>query len=214
VTSAPDGLLRLDFSPPPSGTWTLVRAELARRLAEQAVSQAAAVNEADLTAFAIGRGLRSADERPTPTEPKVEPEKVRANLDRTPSLSHIGARSEILRHPEMLAGDEFAKRLGVSRATVALRRVAGRLLALESGSKRGFRYPAWQVHFLVEPRQARLFEETLRRLGPRGAWATYDFFIQESKALVGRTPVELVAAAELDAMQRVLDHIVDWAGGA
>jgi Protein of unknown function (DUF2384) len=213
VTSAPDGLLRLDFSTPPSGTWTLVRAELARRLAEQAVSQAAAVNEADLTAFAVGRGLRFADERPPSAVAEIEPEQVRANLDRAPSLPQIGTRVEILRKPEMLTGDDFARRLGVSRATVALRRVAGRLLALESGSKRGFRYPAWQALFLGEPRQARLVEDILRRFGPRGSWAAYDFFTQPSQARDGRTPLELLVAGDFNAVRHMLDRMAGRADG-
>jgi hypothetical protein len=213
VTSAPDGVLRLDFSTPPSGTWTLVRAELARRLAEQAVSQAAAVNEADLTAFAVGRGLRSAEKRPVPAESEAATETARANPNRRPALSPTDARADILRQPGMLTGDELAKRLGVSRATVALRRVAGRLLALESGSKRGFRYPAWQAHFLFETRQARLFEDVLVRLRPRGPWATYDFFIRASQALDGRTPLEVLAAGDLGAIRQVIDRITDRAGG-
>jgi Protein of unknown function (DUF2384) len=213
VTSAPDGLLRLDFSPPPSGTWTLVRAELARRLAEQAVAQAAGVNEADLTAFAVGRGLRFADERSAPAVPEIGPEQACANPDPDPAPPRIGARVEFLRKPEMMTGDDFARLLGVSRATVALRRVAGRLLALESGSKRGFRYPAWQARFLGEPRQARFFEDVLRRFGSRGSWAAYDFFIQPTQAHDGRTPLDLLAADDFNAVRQVLDRIAGRADG-
>ena len=211
VTSAPGGLLRLEFTPPPDGAWTLVRAELARRLAEQAVSQAATVSDADLATFARGKGLprRPADpESGSPaepaTEPKPEPTPGPAR-DAAPSpgsgpvrasSAPVASPAEALLRADMLTGEALAPRLGLSRATVALRRQTGRLLALESGTKRGFRYPAWQIRHLLDPATRDSFEEALRLLAPRGSWATFRFFTM-ADAADGRAPLELLEAGDV-----------------
>jgi hypothetical protein len=57
----------------------------------------------------------------------------------------------LLQSPDMLNGEELGAELGLSRATVDDRRVAGKLLALELGSKRGFRFPRWQGELVLEP---------------------------------------------------------------
>jgi hypothetical protein len=203
VTSAPEGLLRLEFTPPPGVTWTLVRAELARRLAEQAVSQAASVSDADLATFARGRGL-----------PRRTPEHVPVS-DLAPvgvatrAITDVAAASpaEALQHADMLTGEALAQRLGVSRATVALRRTAGRLLALESGAKRGFRYPAWQVPCLRDPGIRGAFEEALRVLAPRGPWVTYRFFTEPSAPDRG-TPLQRLDAGDIAGFGKCLAGIV------
>ena len=86
--------------------------------------------------------------------------------------------------------------LGLSRATVDNRRQEGKLLALEFGSKRGFRFPQWQRD-LVEERDVRAsFEAVLNRLAQVGPWSRYRFFVQSSPELDGRTPVEALRAGE------------------
>ena len=136
VTSAPEGLLRLDFSAPPTGTWTLVRAELARRLAELAVSRAAAVGDAELAAFAVGRVIPTTeDHEPAAAAP---PQATSENGPQRPATPAAHRQTAILRRPEMLTGEAFAARAGLSRATVALRRAAGRLLGLDWGPSAAF----------------------------------------------------------------------------
>jgi len=197
VTSAPEGLLRLEFTPPPGVTWTLVRAELARRLAEQAVSQAATVSDSDLATFARGRGLprRPTGPGPLPAPVPEGPAPIAPPAHSTSSPAQALAG--------MLTGEALAEELGVSRATVALRRGAGRLLALESGLKRGFRYPAWQVTYLRDPATREAFEEALRVLAPRGPWAIYRFLTEPATA-GGPTPLGCLDAGDLPAFRRCL----------
>jgi hypothetical protein len=103
-------------------------------------------------------------------------------------------KSEILQQPDMLNGEALAARLGLSRATVNNRRLAGNLLALDFGTKRGVRYPAWQCE-LVEDREGReSFEAILQTLAPLGAWSRYRFFVQPAPALAGATPIDALRA--------------------
>jgi biotin operon repressor len=106
----------------------------------------------------------------------------------------------LLKRPDMLNGEQLAAELGLSRATVDTRRQEGRLLALEFGSKRGFRFPQWQRE-LVEERDIReSFEAVLNRLASVGPWSRYRFFVRSSPELDGRTPVEALRAGEGEAV--------------
>jgi biotin operon repressor len=117
---------------------------------------------------------------------------------------------ELLQRPDMLNGEQLAGELGLSRATVDTRRQAGKLLALEFGSKRGFRFPQWQRD-LVEERDIRAsFEAVLNRLAPVGPWSRYRFFVRSSPELDGRTPVEALRAG---AGEAVLHAAEIWAQG-
>jgi len=93
----------------------------------------------------------------------------------------------LLKRADMLNGEQLAAELGLSRATVDNRRQEGKLLALEFGTKRGFRFPQWQRD-LVEERDVRAsFEAVLNRLAPVEPWSRYRFFVQSSPELDGRT---------------------------
>lgn len=117
---------------------------------------------------------------------------------------------ELLKRADMLNGEQLAAELGLSRATVDNRRQEGKLLALEFGSKRGFRFPQWQRD-LVEERDVRAnFEAVLNRLALVGPWSRYRFFVQVSPALGGRTPAEALRAGEGEA---VLHAAQSWAEG-
>jgi hypothetical protein len=117
---------------------------------------------------------------------------------------------ELLKRPDMLNGEQLAAELGLSRATVDNRRHEGKLLALEFGSKRGFRFPQWQRD-LVEERDIRAsFEAVLSRLAPVGSWSRYRFFVQSSPELGGRTPVEALRTGEGEA---VLNAAESWVQG-
>jgi biotin operon repressor len=120
------------------------------------------------------------------------------------------SKVELLKRPDMLNGEQLAAELGLSRATVDTRRQAGKLLALEFGSKRGFRFPQWQRD-LVEERDIRAsFEAVLNRLTPVGPWSRYRFFVQSSPELGGRTPVAALRAGEGEA---VLHAAESWVQG-
>jgi biotin operon repressor len=117
---------------------------------------------------------------------------------------------ELLQRADMLNGGQLAAELGLSRATVDNRRQEGKLLALEFGSKRGFRFPQWQRD-LVEERDTRAsFEAVLHRLAAVGPWSRYRFFVQSSPRLEGRTPVEALRAGEDEAVLRAAES---WAQG-
>lgn len=53
--------------------------------------------------------------------------------------------AEILGEEHMLNADAFSDLLGVSRVAVNTKRQNGQVLGLD-GAKRGFRFPAWQLH--------------------------------------------------------------------
>jgi len=119
-------------------------------------------------------------------------------------------KAELLQRADMLNGEQLAAELGLSRATVDNRRQEGKLLALEFGSKRGFRFPQWQRD-LVEERDTRAsFEAVLNGLAAVGPWSRYRFFVQSSPQLEGRTPVEALRAGEGEAVLRAAES---WAQG-
>jgi biotin operon repressor len=119
----------------------------------------------------------------------------------------------LLQRADMLSGEQLAAELGLSRATVDNRRQEGKLLALEFGSKRGFRFPQWQRD-LVEERDTRAtFEAVLQRLAAVGPWSRYRFFVQSSPGLEGRTPVEALRAGEGEAVLQAAQSWVDGEHG-
>ena len=100
------------------------------------------------------------------------------------------SKIEILGRADMLTGEQLAQRLGLVRATVNNRRVAGKLFALDFGTKRGVRYPAWQCDLIGETAGRESFESVMRALATVSAWSRYRFFTRASPALGGRTPIE------------------------
>jgi hypothetical protein len=120
------------------------------------------------------------------------------------------SKAEILKSPEMLNGEDLGRELGLSRATIDNRRLDGKLLALEFGTKRGFRYPRWQRELLEESRTREQFEAVLERLTSVGAWSRYRFFTQSAPMLGGKTPLEALRAGAGD---RVIAAADTWARG-
>jgi hypothetical protein len=120
------------------------------------------------------------------------------------------SKTELLLSDEMLSGEALGQLLGLSRATIDNRRVEGKLLALEFGAKRGFRYPRWQCELFDERDTRAHFEAVLAVLKPVGAWSRYRFFTQGVPALAGRTPLEALKAGEGD---RVVAAATTWARG-
>jgi hypothetical protein len=120
------------------------------------------------------------------------------------------SRVELMKSPDMLSGGELGAELGLSRATVDNRRVAGKLLALEFGAKRGFRFPRWQRELVLQGEIRSSFEAVLERLADVGPWSRYRFFLRSAPELDGRTPVEELRAGHADAVLRAAES---WAEG-
>ena len=130
-----------------------------------------------------------------------------------PALEGAFARAEqskieMLKRPDMVNGEDLATQLGLSRTTVDNRRVAGQLLALEFGSRRGFRFPLWQRELVLDGRVRTTFEGALSRLASVAPWSRYRFFTQGVPALGGKSPVQALLAGEGD---RVLHAAESWA---
>lgn len=93
--------------------------------------------------------------------------------------------AEILGGEDMLSSEAFAKMLGTSRMTVNTKRQSGQVLGLD-GSKRGFRFPVWQLDAEGKPYPA--LEALHDRLG--GPWAVYRFLVQTHGELDGLTGLQ------------------------
>jgi len=120
------------------------------------------------------------------------------------------AKAQVVRRDDMLTGERFAERLGMSRATVANRRTRNKLLALELGAKRGFRYPAWQADLITDARCRARFEATLLVLKEVDGWSQYRFFVTASPMLAGSTPIQaLLKGTEAE----VRKAAAAWASG-
>ena len=120
------------------------------------------------------------------------------------------SKLKILQRPDMLNGEALGAQLGLTRATVDNRRQAGKLLALDFGSKRGFRYPSWQRELLEDQRRREAYERVLNRLQSVGAWSRYRFFTQRSPALQGQSPLEALLGGADESVLRAADT---WATG-
>lgn len=90
--------------------------------------------------------------------------------------------AEIVAGPEMLNAEAMADRLDVSRMTVNTWREEGKLLGL-SGTKRGYRFPDWQLDQNGRPFE--VLPDLHRLLGE--PWAVYRFLVQPHGELDGAT---------------------------
>ena len=148
-------------------------------------------------------------DRPEAAEEARSQARNLAALERAFARAEV-SKAEILKSPDMLSGEDMGRELGLSRATVDNRRLEGKLLALELGTKRGFRYPRWQRELLEERRTRDPYEAALDRLRSVGAWSRYRFFTQGSPALGGKTPLEALRAGATD---DVIAAAETWAQG-
>jgi hypothetical protein len=113
----------------------------------------------------------------------------KADLDRALAAARERGQvriAEVMNGPEMLTADDFATRLGTTRATINTWRQKHQVLGLE-GAKRGFRFPAWQIGEDGKP--FAVLPELFERLGD-APWAVYRFFIQRHPELDGLTAQE------------------------
>ncbi len=136
--------------------------------------------------------LQTRDAVPTKNELALEKARARA----------AESKIQLLKQPDMLNGEELGKELNLSRATIDNRRVNFKLLALEFGSKRGFRYPLWQRDLLQERETREAFEAALGLLAKVGQWSRYRFFVQAAPSLDGHSPIEALRAGRAAAVLR------------
>lgn len=111
------------------------------------------------------------------------------------------AVAEILERPEMLTGEEFAARAGVSRGTVDMWRRDRRILGLE-GSARGVRYPAWQFDdngVLVKD-----LSKFLRAVNDD--WAAYRWLTSELPEIGGEVGLDLLRKGRTDELIDAAQH--------
>jgi hypothetical protein len=120
------------------------------------------------------------------------------------------AKVDLLKRPDMLTGAQLAERLGLTRATVDKRRTEGKLLALDFGTKRGFRYPAWQGDLVQDADARATFERVLRSLGEEGVWPRYRFLTQAAPALGGVSPTVALRAGRREEVLRAAEI---WGAG-
>lgn len=140
----------------------------------------------------------------------VRPLAESATASRRPSDRAEAGKIELLNSPDWVNGETLAAELGLSRATVDNRRVAGKLLAVEFGAKRGFRFPLWQRDLLEERPLREAFEWTLERLGRVGSWSRYRFFVHAAPDLDGATPLEALKAGQTASVWKSAES---WAAG-
>jgi hypothetical protein len=110
--------------------------------------------------------------------------------------------AEVLNADDMVSADAFAAVLGTSRMTVNTKRQNGQLLGLD-GTKRGFRFPLWQLDSHGKPfAELQALHEVLG-----GAWAVYRFMVQPLGELDGMTGREALARRRSQAVLRAAESV-------
>jgi hypothetical protein len=111
--------------------------------------------------------------------------------------------AEVLAADDMLSADAFADLLGTTRTTVNAKRQNGQLIGLD-GTKRGYRFPTWQLDGDGRPYAAlpKLFE----RLG-KNPWAVYRLLMSPHNELNGRTGLDALRRGEAAAVLDVAESV-------
>lgn len=148
-------------------TGTEVRAAVQRGTGKMRVLVGAKIGSKTLRSTKAIRKGRDVNVSPGASRLAVELDAARAR--------GAGRRDEIVAGPEMLTGEEFGQRIGISRQAVDKRRQAGSLIGLE-GPSRGIRYPDWQI----TPEGGMLpgIREVLD-LTSRNPWSAYRVLVEE-----------------------------------
>ena len=144
-----------------------------------------------------------------PADESEMPAENQAALERAQALA-TAVKVDLLKRADMLTGAQLGERLGLTRATVDKRRTEGKLLALDFGTKRGFRYPAWQGDLVQDADARAMYEQVLRALRGEGAWSRYRFLTQAAAALGGVSPMQALRAGR---REEVLRAAQTWSAG-
>lgn len=108
-------------------------------------------------------------------------------------------KRQILESVPTFSTEEVAGILGITTEGVRKRRLAGRLLALPSGSD--FRYPAWQFTPTEGEGGSALLpglEEVLAAMPVESPWVRFDLLTMPTTDGDGRNVLDLLRAGELD----------------
>ena len=108
-------------------------------------------------------------------------------------------KREVLAREDMLSPEVAARKAGITRQALDLRRRQRRALGL-THAKRGYRYPSWQFEDAV----AEPIIEILPLLAERGAWASYLQLTEPEPFLAGRSVVESLRAGDRERVNRVV----------
>lgn len=140
--------------------------------------------------------IRSADDAPEIEIEEIAPEPKDDLDDALEAAKQRGAArvAEILKGPEMLSADEFAREIGATRETVNRKRKRHEVLGLE-GAKRGVRFPKWQIG--EDGELIRGLPQLFEALNGH-PWSVYRFLLQENNSLDGRTGLEALRNGMLD----------------
>jgi len=94
----------------------------------------------------------------------------------------------------VLAAEEAAQLLGISRQAVDKRRRQGQLLGLTQG-RRGYAYPAWQFD---KGRTIANLEKVLKALQSHDPWMQLAFFLNPNDRVDGASPADALRAGEVE----------------
>ena len=123
---------------------------------------------------------------------------VRASPELRVRLRGAIARRELLEQEGGVVNpSSVAKLLHISRQAVGQRRVAGKLLGVETPT--GYLYPIWQFD---GPELLPGIEETLAVLKDHDPWMQFIFFLTNNDATRGRQPLELLRKGKPQAVLR------------
>lgn len=116
------------------------------------------------------------------------------------STAGLGVKERLLRaEGGVLPVTEVARVLGISRQAVDKRRRAGRLIGLSLG-RRGYAYPAWQLHggsTLLG------LEQVLAALGEDDPWVPVIFLLNPHERLSDKTPLDALRDGRVEEVARV-----------
>jgi hypothetical protein len=111
--------------------------------------------------------------------------------------------AEILAGSEMLTAEQFAKRLGTTRATINTKRKNNLVLGFE-GATRGYLYPDWQIDNDGRPFSS--LPQLFSLLGGK-AWTVYRFLVQTHAELDGLSAREALKRGEDEAVIQVAESV-------
>ncbi|WEQ54965.1 hypothetical protein LV564_12640 [Komagataeibacter nataicola] len=110
----------------------------------------------------------------------------------------------ILSDPDMLTGEAFAHRLGLTVSDLRDLKQAHAVLVLPGSSPREIRYPVWQIDATRQPFP--VLPALFDALGDSG-WTIYRFLMQSHPELAGQTALEALRDGR-DALVVQLAHSI------